>query len=389
MQNPINLSIRSVITWNTFFLFLYLYRVVFSVLGHLVVMRLTSIGDTESYQSEGLSETLLKVQTRDIGDLLQLGDFQLSSLITDWLGSQFFALLGGSPILINIAFQTITFIGLVYFILSVPLHSRKILAGLIMLPSFSLWTSIASKECIITFCVAIISGYLVRQYTSNARMNVVHVFSVILLYIFKPHYLIPIAYAWSAQYFGRIVIQKEVLAYLGLLLSLIGLVVFSEKIIELSFHVQYSFEVVADVRSTRVQSFFVDEFDVFLKMPEGFYRAFMGPTLEEIATSPLHLMTFIESLVLLSILIVALLARLKDMPIYNFIVSLGITFWVLFPNYPFGVMNAGSAIRYRSGWILLIFLAITVLSSREIYLTWRSQKTVRIDRSRTSISPAE
>ena len=389
VQNQTVLPTRLALTWNALFLFLYLYRVVFSVLGHLVVMRLTSIGDTESYQSEGLSESLLKLQTRDIGDLVKLGDFQLSTLITDWLGSQFFALLGGSPILINIAFQTITFIGLVYFILSVPLHSRKILVGLIMLPSFTLWTSIASKECIVTFCVAVISGYLVRQYTSNARLNVVHVFSVILLYIFKPHYLIPITYAWATQYFGRFVRQKELLAYLGLFLSLIGLVVFSEKINELAFHVQWTFEVVADVRSTRVQSFFVDEFDVFFKMPEGFYLSFMGPTLEEVATSPLHLMTFIESLVLLFILIISLLVRLKDMPVYNFITSLGIIFWVLLPNYPFGVMNAGSAIRYRSGWILLIFLAITVLSSREMYLTWRSQKTGRIDRSRTSISPAE
>jgi hypothetical protein len=389
MQNPTKSSVRLILTWNVFFLFLYLYRVVFSILGHLVIMRFTSIGDTESYQSEGLSKSLLHLQTRDIGDLVQLGDFELSTLITDWLGTQFFYLLGGNPILINIAFQTITFVGLVYFILSVPLHSRKILVGLIMLPSFTLWTSIASKECIVTFCVAVISGYLVRQYTSNARLNVVHVFSVVLLYIFKPHYLIPIAYAWVAQYFGRIVRQKELLAYIGLFLSLIGLVVFSEKISELSFHVQWTFEVVADVRSTRSESFFVDKFDVFIKMPEGFFRSFMGPTLEEVATSPLHLMTFIESMVLLSILIVALLVRLKDMPVYNFIVSLGITFWVLFPNYPFGVMNAGSAIRYRSGWILLIFLAIAVLSSREIFLTWRRQEVFRGGRKQTGSVLAE
>jgi hypothetical protein len=387
--NQTVLPIRTVITWNVFFVFLYLYRVVFSILGHLVVMRLTSIGDTETYQSEGLSKTLLKIQTKDIGDLLQLGDFQLSTLITDWLGSQFFDLLGGNPIMINIAFQTITFVGLVYFILSVPLRSRKILAGLLMLPSFTLWTSIASKECIVTFCVAIISGYLVRQYTSNVRLNVIHVFSIGLLYIFKPHYLIPIAYAWSIQYFGRIVKQKEVLAYLGLFLSLIGLVVFNEKISELSFHVQWTFETVADVRSTRRHSFFVDEFDVFFKMPEGFYRSFMGPTLDEIMTSPLHLMTFLESLVLLSVLTLALLARLKDMPIYNFIVSLGITFWVLFPNYPFGVMNAGSAIRYRSGWIILIFLAIAVLSSREIFQVWKNQKVLTGGRSLTGNVPAE
>jgi hypothetical protein len=365
----------SAISWSIFFLFLYLYRTSFSILGHLVIMRFTSIGDTESYQSAAISTHLLKFQTSgNLSDFTKLGEFQASTFITDWLGAQFHFFLGGNPILINIAFQSITFVGLVYLLLSVPTSARLGLAGLLMLPSFTLWTSIASKESIVVSCVAIVAGYLIRQYTMGSRLNLIHAFALLLLYIFKPHYLIPIAYAWSTQTIGKWVKQKALLAYLGLLASLSGLIVFSEKIMELAFEVQWSFEIVADVRSTRLEPFFVDKMDVFLKAPEGFYLAFMGPTLEEVMTSPLHLITFIESSILLFVLLLTLMSRFRDIPLYNMIVGMGISFWVLFPNYSFGVMNPGSAIRYRSGWIILIFLAISILTSRTLYQAWQRQK---------------
>jgi hypothetical protein len=368
--------VNSTISWNVFFLFLFLYRSAFSVLGELVIMRFTSIGDTESYQQAGVNARLEKVVSRDpIGSLTAIDSFEASTYITDWVGAQFNILFGGNPILINVGFQSITYIGLVYLLLSLPQKARLGMALMIMLPSFSLWTSIASKESIVAFCVAVLSGFLVRQYTRSSKLNMVHLFSILLLYVFKPHYLVPFAFAWSAKNLGNIVKQKALLAYLGLLISLAGLFLFREEIDALAFHVQWTFEVVADVRSTRLESFFVEKYDVFYKMFEGFYLSFMGPTLAEALDSPLHLVTYVESLVLLSVLLLALLKRLYEIPIYSFVVGFGVSFWVLFPNYPLGVMNPGSAIRYRSGWIILLFVAIIILMSKDLFVLWRKNES--------------
>jgi hypothetical protein len=347
----------------------------FSILGELVVMRFTSIGDTRGYQSANVPDHLLEQAAGEIGTVLSgLGNFQASTFITDWIGSKFHLIFYGNPILINNGFQTITFVGLIYLLLSVPVKARVGMAILLMLPSFTLWTSIASKECIVSFCVAIISGYLIRQYTEDAKLNLFHISAISLLYLFKPHYLIAIFYAWCGKIVSSYVKQKALLAYMGLLVSLLGLIVFRDEISELSFTVQWSFEVVSDVRSTRAESFFVDRFDVFYKIPEGFYRSFVGPTLDEVVTSPLHMATFIESLVLIVILALALLRRIRKIPVYNFVIGVGVSFWILFPNYPFGVMNSGSAIRYRSGWIILLFVAVTVLTSRDLLLIWRRRQ---------------
>jgi hypothetical protein len=345
-------------------------------MGELVIMRITSIGDTETYQNAAISGHLLRFMLdSDAWFNAKLGESQASTFITDWIGSKFHELFNGNAILINVGFQSITFVGLIYLLLSVPSTARKTLALLLMLPSFTLWTSIASKESIVSFAVAILAGFLIRQYASKTRINLIHLFATVVLYMFKPHYLIAIGYAWAARNLGAYVLQKALLAYMGLLISLIGLFVFREEIDALSFNVQWSFEVVENVRSTRLEPFFVDKYDVFYKIPEGFYRSFVGPTLEEVSTSPLHLLTLLESLVLLGVLFLAVLRRLKEIPVYSFIVSVGVLFWIIFPNYPFGVMNSGSAIRYRSGWIILVFVAIVVLNSRDLFEMWRQRYT--------------
>jgi hypothetical protein len=369
---------RLSLSWGAFLFFLYIYRCFFSVLGDLVIMRFTSIGDTESYQSAAIASHLLKFQNdKEAWISAKLGESQASTFVTDWIGSIFHSMFGGNAILINIGFQSISFVGLVYLLLSVPPSSRKVLSLLIMLPSFTLWTSIASKECLISSSVAILAGFLIRQYTTKTPFNLLHLFAGGILYLFKPHYLIAIAFAWCARNLGIFVRQKALLTYIGLLVSLAGLYIFRDQIDALAFKVQWSFEIVEHVRSTRTESFFVDKYDVFYKMPEGFYRAFMGPTIEEVMTSPLHMATFLESLVLFGALLLAVLRRFRDIPVYNFILSMGVMFWIIFPNYPFGVMNSGSAIRYRSGWIVLVFVAILVLNSRELFqLVHRRNKSV-------------
>jgi hypothetical protein len=372
-------NIRTRITWGVFFFFFYIYRSMYSVLAEYV-MKITSIGDTETFQNSRLAENALRYVSSDpYTAFFNLKSREGSTLITDWIGYRLNLMSGGDPIFINIGYQSIAFIGLIYFLLSFPPKIRLWMTVLLMLPSFSFWTSIASKESIIVSCTGILSGFLVRQYSGKGKASFLHAFAAILLYMFKPHYFIAILFVWCARNLGLYVKQKALLAYMGLLMSCVALYVFREKIDELSFFVQWSFETVAEVRSNRTESFFVERFDVFYNLPEGFFRAFMGPTIAEYAISPLHKAVLIESAVLLIALILILVRQIKDLPLYQFIVGTGVIFWTLFPNYPFGVMNAGSAVRYRSGWIILIFLGVAILSNREFFYH-RTNKPIRLPR---------
>jgi hypothetical protein len=47
-------------------------------------------------------------------------------------------------------------------------------------------------------------------------------------------------------------------------------------------------------------------------------------------------------------------------------------FWILFTNYPLGIMNPGSAIRYRTGYEILVFVVMVFLLSPNLFVTWRA-----------------
>ena len=67
------------------------------------------------------------------------------------------------------------------------------------------------------------------------------------------------------------------------------------------------------------------------------------------------------------------------MPLFGFFLTIGGLFWILFANYPFGIMNPGSAIRYRTGYILFVVLIFTLLLSRDVYLRWQKGLQTRPD----------
>jgi hypothetical protein len=113
-------------------------------------------------------------------------------------------------------------------------------------------------------------------------------------------------------------------------------------------------------------------------------EAFIGPRFTEILTSPLHIVTFTESMLLIAALAFFVIRRLPSIPIYSFIMGGFTVFWIMFPNYPFGIMNPGSAIRYRTGWMLVVIVVLSILMSRDLFLSWRDGARV----ARRSIADA-
>ena len=142
--------------WQIFYLFLFLYRCLYSVFGHYVVATITSLGDSRRYQGrapEAFSEY-----------------FYLSSTaLTDTIGVIFQKLSAGEPLLINFYFQTVGFIGIVMLLQSLEPAVRRKMAVLVMMPSFSLWSSVASKESIVVLAVCLVCTYLVAMYYNRPR----------------------------------------------------------------------------------------------------------------------------------------------------------------------------------------------------------------------------
>ena len=100
------------------------------------------------------------------------------------------------------------------------------------------------------------------------------------------------------------------------------------------------------------------------------FQAFFGPTIAETSRGVLQLATFLESIVLLSVLVIYALREFFRLPAYAVVMSTFTLFWILFASYPPGMMNPGTALRYRTGYEMLVFLAIVVLLSRETYVNW-------------------
>jgi len=366
------------VTWGIFFALLFVYRSVFSVLGELVIKRLTFIGDTRTFQV-GILREHHRENFSDVGLIVDsatnMTSFNLGTALTTWIGGVFNTIFFGNFILINIGFQSLTFLGIVYLLLGVRQSARIWLAVLVMLPSFTVWTSLASKEAIIAGLTCLSCGYIVRMYYGrelSSNNHVLFCFSTLMIYIYKPYYLPAVVFLFGVTFFARHIRQKAFFALVSGLFSLALLFIFRDIVAELSFKVQGAFEYIdTKGRSTRIGEYFIDQYDVFWKAPQGMFQAFFGPNIGELFVSPLHLVTFVESTVVVFLLVFLLLRGLPSLPVYNVVVALFTIFWISFPTYSFGVMNVGSAIRYRSGWIIIIFFVIAVLLSRELYFTWR------------------
>lgn len=345
--------------WRLILFLLWLYRCMFSVAGQLFVVQLTTLGDSDRYQ--GATSKFSGINAAFFTD---------STTFLEGVGLLLFKLLGANPILINIAYQTLAFYGIARLLMAVEPGPRKAILLLMLLPSFTLWTSVAGKETVIVFALGVLCSLLVESYYNRARVGAIHVLAGALLLLFKPHYFVPLAFIFGLTWAGRRVRQKEALVLIAGLVTLALLFVKAERVNELSFTVLTHFDH-ENARSTR-EPFWVEPYDVFWKAFEGMYLSFVGPTFEEALTLPVQLMAFIESMALCAVLLFLMLMRLNRMPVYSFLLGTFTLFWLLFVNYPFGVMNPGSAVRYRAGYFLLVATIFAFVLSRRIFVDWRA-----------------
>jgi len=348
------------IGWRFFWVLYFLYRCVCSVAGQLVVVRFTTLGDSVRYQGNA----------EKFGGSPGLGWLLDSTQVTEALGMLFAKVTSGNEIAINVLFQTIAFYGIYRFLNAIPANLRKFVALLVLAPSFNLWSSVASKDALVVFAAGVSCSYLIELYRNSARLRLVHPLAVAVLAVFKPHYLVSLLFIYSLTWASRFVRQYEALLLFVSIVSVSQLYIFRDRLDDLSFQVVVHF--ITDAGFSTREAFWQQQYDVFWRAPYGMLLSFVGPTFEEALRNPLQMVSLVESLFLLLLIVVYLVVQLPRMPAFSFLMSTFAGFWLLFANYPFGVMNPGSAIRYRTGYYLIFLTILLVLSSRKLFDQWRS-----------------
>jgi hypothetical protein len=347
--------------WGIYYSLYFAYRLVCSLLGQLVVVRFTSLGDSVRYQ--GVAEKFTGVS--GVTWLLD------STKVTEAIGLLFAKMTAYNPVAINFCFQAIAFFGLYRFLQSLEPRMRIYAAILLASPSFNLWSSVASKEAIVVFAAGIVAAYIVDVHYNRARITPSLLLAGAILLTYKPHYLVAVAFVYGIIFVSRWVRQKEFLLLLGCILPLIALYVMRDTFSDLSFRVIIHF--LSDAGFSTRPAFWLDKYDVFWRAPYGMLLSFVGPTIGEAIRNPLQMVSLCESILILLVASVYILANLPRLPAFCFLIGVFAIFWLQFANYPFGVMNPGSAVRYRTGYYLVLVAFVLVLFARDAHMRWRSR----------------
>lgn len=321
-----------------------------------VFSKITSLGDTFAYLdgSHFYPKSFFLDSTATLGTL--------GYLLNNMFGI----------VIANLFFVFLSFYGIYYSVSRLNLTNKQLFFLLLLLsfPSFGIWTSISSKEAIGVFYMGIILGFFIDLLENKKRkVKIVEYIALYLLFLFKMQYLAAILSIWVyikiSYFFNLKAFGKSMLLFIHILITISFFYYFKEDINDISFILPDHFSL--DAGSTRENTIWVDDYDVFGNAPYGIFIAFWGPTFLEVIQKPIQSIVFIESLVIFLFFLFflfkasILVIRTGKINIFYFSIFSMAIFWLLFVHYPFGVLNPGSAVRYRENFygflvVLLFYL---------------------------------
>jgi hypothetical protein len=355
-----------------------------SIVGETIVARFTSLGDASQYHAGNFAFIDLAFEV-SVGQIFDVGRVY-STIITRGVGKLFSTLFGGNAILIDMGFQAIAFVGIYMLLKSVEGRNRKILALLVLTPSFNLWSSVASKEALLVFFVGVLSAFFVKLYENRAKIGILEIVSVVGVFIFKVHYMPALTAIFFYIAAGRYVRQKVAFVVVTGMASLCLLYLVRDKIDRMAFSITHHFVGYGSSRD----AYWIEKYDVFYKAPYGMLQGFFGPTLAESANGIVQMASFVESTIIMAMLLFLLLRNIPNMPLFSFVMGTFTLGWLLFGSYPLGILNGGSAVRYRTGHLLLVFFIFAIIFSREHYIRWqRGREGETTERRAAADSAAE
>jgi hypothetical protein len=337
---------------KVWFLF-FLSKLIYTFLAVFIYSRLTSLGDSSAYLASAHSKVNWAIN---------------SSALMDYSASKLSVFLGAFGT--HIFFSMLAFYGIYNALEKANLSKRYLyfVLGLLSFPSIGIWTSIISKESVMVFACGIFIRFIFQVHKGEkVNKKLILGISFYLITIFKPQYLAVFLPLLFYIKFKTTLFRAASAKIFVLLSYMITIIVASflnlHSIQDLAIEVATHFN--QDAASTRKEAFWKEPYDFFTRMPYGFYISFVGPTLSEALVKLTHLLSLVESWIILLIGIRFYLYSILERSNHHrfdiniFSISVLIYFGFLFFHYPFGVMNPGSAIRYRAGFLpaALILLA--------------------------------
>lgn len=310
-----------------------------------IFSRLVILGDTDRYLAgPTFGEISFIYNSTSMMDFFAHG----ISLVASQFGAHLF-------------FLSLAFYGVYLPLNKMNLTNKQLVIVLFFLsvPSFGVWTSIVSKESVSVFFMGVILASFIDYYERRKVTSKFLLFiSLYLCTIFKPQYMVGISslfiYLFLCRTFNLRAYGKLAVLILFAFCSFTVLYLFRDYIDMLSLIMPQHFE--SDGSSTRENTVWLNQYDVFFNAPYGMFIAFVGPTFSEALSKPQFFLTFIESMLIccaffyLVLKAVLISARRKSFNIHLFSVFFVVSTWLLFVHYPFGVLNPGSAVRYREGF---------------------------------------
>jgi hypothetical protein len=322
----------------------------------------TKLGDTERFLSASITfEPNILISSTKI--------MEFTGSIFSYLGTPFY----------HIPALLLSYFGIVYLQRAIERiggldskSNRIIFFLLIAVPSFSIWTSIHSKEAVTAFCMCILASQLIASSLSlKSEVRLISYLALYLIAIFKPQYgialvscfiFIKVSRKYSLKAFTQLsFVFSIIIVQAYLLLGASDLIDFYANNMYQYFNTSGD-----NSNSTRINDIFVHDGDFFRNAPYGMLVAFIGPKWSEVVENPLFFPFYLESLFIIFLFLTLLTPFFKNLlkgKVNVFICSLVFLglFWLLLVHYPFGIFNPGSAIRYRENFypfiVALFFLA--------------------------------
>ena len=315
------------------------------------------VGDT------GLYLGIVSNDNTDNFDLI----FVDPTIMMEFLGRSVSLYLG--PVFGNLPFMLLGFYGVYYSVSRLRISNNQLLWVLFLLsfPTFGVYSSVVGKEAMSVFYLGVISGYLIDVLDkTRVKPKLIELIAFCLLFFFTPTFSMAIGSVFLFIFISNKLRLKGygqlILFIFHFLLAICIFYIYRDIINDMSFNVIKHFSL--NSGSTRGNTIFVNDYDVFWNAPYGMFIAFWGPTLGEILQKPIQSIAFMESLIIFSFFIFFIWKFLRKtlktskLNIYVFALTSIAIFWLLFAHYPSGVLNPGSALRYRERFyaFLVVFL---------------------------------
>ncbi|MBB1449632.1 hypothetical protein H5159_00830 [Pseudoalteromonas sp. SG43-1] len=332
--------------------FILISRVFYCLFAIFVYSKFSQLGDTSGYLE---------------GAYLYRNDFTSTAYLMSLIGST----LGNfGSALLSILISTFSIVFL-YLKLEPYLSSngRRFFLFITITPSFGMWTSVYSKECILLLFFSLAVGLLI-DLCERKKISLIRLVIVFAIVTFmKPHYSISLYLTLLVIYLDRSGVEGLYLLVLTIICSALACFFawyLSDTVYEYTQLLSNSYFV--NGASTRENDFWLEQYDFFLYAPVGIVKSFIGPTLFEAVNRIMFMPYFLEGLFIFTSLVVFSYKSVfykNKLNVFHLAIFLSFTLVLIFSHYPVGIMNPGSSIRYRSGFVFPMICFILFIASNK------------------------